>query len=462
MKKFTFIYLLLLFSSPGFAQCWKMVSVGQRHCIAIKNDGTLWGWGFNGTGGQVGNNSMSDVLSPIQISSSTDWEEVSAAPGHTVALKNDGSLWAWGGNLYGQLGDGTTNLKTVPTQIGSSSWKTVRAGGYHSLGIKSDGTLWAWGDNEFATLGDGTFTNRLVPTLISSSTDWKAVSCTLSRSVALKNDGTLWIWGLNSPALGLGFSYAGITYITTPTQIGTDTDWKMAVMGYGHVLALKANNTLWAWGGGDHGQCGNGITSNNFMPTQVGTDMDWATVEADVKASFAIKTNGTLWGWGENTNGQLGNNSFDNLLVPTQITTAANWKSVSTSSVSTTAITTDGSLFSWGYNFYGELGDGTTTDQPAPLLINACNLGIGDFADNDAFLLYPNPTHGAVTLQFDSPVNDAQLELYDLTGRLVAQYEANGPQGSWQLDFSPIATGVYVVVVQQGNQVIMQKKLQKI
>jgi alpha-tubulin suppressor-like RCC1 family protein len=307
---------LLLVSVIANAQCWKTVSVGERHSIAIQADGTLWGWGFNGDSGTVGNASNFDVLSPVQISTATDWNEVYAGVSHTFAIKLSGALWSWGNNSNGKLGNGTTSPSSTPIQIGTSTWKMVRAGSDHSVGIKSDGTLWAWGDNEKATLGDGTFVDKSVPTLISSATNWKMVSCNSSSNIALKEDGTLWVWGFNSPILGVTGMGSGTIHITVPTQVGTATDWKVAVAGNGHFLALKDNNTLWAWGGGNNGQLGNNSTTSINFPTQIGIDTDWEIVEADNQCSFGIKTNGILYAWGRNIFGNLGNGTQINILQP--------------------------------------------------------------------------------------------------------------------------------------------------
>jgi len=462
MKNTTLFLLLLLTAATSWAQCWKTISFGELHNIGIKTDGTLWGWGLN-SGGTLGNGSSEDasVLVPMQSSTATDWKEISAGQGHTVALKNNGTLWAWGNNTNGELGDGTTTQKTVPTQIGIAIWKMVVAGRTHNLGIKTDGTLWAWGDNQLATIGDGTVEDKLVPTLISSATDWKMVSGNNGRSFALKNNGTLWAWGFNSTSLGIGFDYAGVTYVTSPVQVGTDTDWKMMAVGSGYTLALKTNNALWAWGGGDFGNLGNGTTASEFFPVQIGTATDWETVAADSVTSFGIKTDGTLWGWGQNTFGQLGNNNTVNLLSPTSITTDTNWKMVSNSYSSTTALKTDDSLLTWGYNFYGQLGNGTTTDQIVPQIINTCSLGTEDFG-TAPIRLYPNPAENQVNIAYDGTVADPQLEIYDMTGRLVASHQAKGLNGTWALDLNPMATGIYVVVLKQNNRIIMQKKLQKL
>ena len=250
MKKFI-LFIAMLSTAYSYAQCWESVSVGERHVIAIQTDGTLWGWGHNGTTGKVGNNSTIPVESPVQISTATDWREIYAGTFHSFAIKNNGTLWSWGSNSKGNLGIGSTALYSlVPVQVGTSQWKMVKAGSHHSVGIKLDGTLWAWGGNEDATVGDDTFLDRAVPVLISSNTNWKMVSCNLTRNIAVKTDGTIWVWGMNSPNLGVPGMLSDVPYIKVPSQVGTDTDWKLAVSGNGYFLALKYDNSLWAWGGG--------------------------------------------------------------------------------------------------------------------------------------------------------------------------------------------------------------------
>jgi hypothetical protein len=213
-------------------------------------------------------------------------------------------------------------------------------------------------------------------------------------------------------------------------------------------------------GGGDKGNLGLGNTNASFLPTQVGTDTDWAFVEADSKSSFAIKTNGTLWAWGENWNGRLGNGTSTDLLVPTQIGTATDWASVSTSYSATLALKTDGSLFAWGSNNFMQYGNGTSTSQSTPLLITTCSLGTDDFDKSKDLILYPNPASDRVNIRFETLQGESQVEIYDLTGRLISSFTNQENQGVIALDLAPMATGVYVVVLRQGGAVLMQRKLQ--
>jgi alpha-tubulin suppressor-like RCC1 family protein len=151
---------------------WAEVSGAMYHANAVKTDGTLWHWGDISTG--------TDQATPAQIGTATTWSQVSSGPFHNVALKADGTLWAWGDNGSGELGDGTTTDQPSPEQIGTSTWTNIAAWGStdfgnNTLAIRSDGTLWAWGDNRFNQLGDGTTTTHTTPEQIGTDTDWSQV-----------------------------------------------------------------------------------------------------------------------------------------------------------------------------------------------------------------------------------------------------------------------------------------------
>ena len=442
MKKLL-LFTILLYTVTTKAQCWESVSNGETHVMAIKPNGTLWGWGhenLNGNGGNYTNQ-------PVQIGIATDWKSVHAGLQHSLGIKDSGTLWAWGSNNAGNLGTGSTAMiSTIPIQVGTATWKTVSAGGRHSLGIRINGTLWGWGWNEYATVGDGTTINRNVPVLINNSTNWKMVSCSSTKSMAVKEDGTLWGWGLNAPFLGITSETGGQTLILIPTQIGTDTDWKSVAVGSGHFLGLKNNNTLWSWGGGSAGQLGNGSTNNTFLPTQVGSDTDWAFIQADAKSSFAIKTNGTLWAWGENLWGQMGNGNQTDLLVPTQIGTASDWSMVSTSYNATVALKTDGSLFTWGSSSFGQLGTGIggpPTIQFTPLLINACNLGTENFNQKKVHL-YPNPVQNRL---FINTEETQQYQIYSILGVKISEGTLSVGSG---IECSGLTSGVYFISLTNG------------
>jgi C1A family cysteine protease len=174
------------------------IAAGYRHTLAIKSDGSLWAWGSNDFG-QLGDGTNTDRNAPVQVGTAKDWAAVSAGETHTVALKADGSLWAWGSNDHGgQLGDGTDTNRNIPVRVGNAAdWAAVSAGWGHTVALKTDGSLWAWGLNSSGQLGDDTDTNRNVPVRVGNAADWTAVLAGGYHNLALKADGSLWAWGYN-------------------------------------------------------------------------------------------------------------------------------------------------------------------------------------------------------------------------------------------------------------------------
>lgn len=367
MKKFLLLFLILSGLQIN-AQCWKTVATGAEHTVAIKADGTLWAWGFNGQG-QLGDGSWTNRNAPKKIGTAQDWKTLAIGFNHTIAQKEDGTIWAWGDNYYGQLGDGTNSGTSIPAQIGTTNdWQMIAAGSHHTVAIKTDGTLWTWGGNDFGELGDGTTIDKNIPAQIGTANDWQTVTAGYSCTIALKKDGTLWAWGYNSSwQLGDGTT----THSSLPKQIGTATDWKAISVGTGHTAALKTDGTLWAWGRNPNGALGDGTTTNKTVPTQIGTATDWKTINVGTEHSIATKTNGSLWTWGRNFYGQLGNGTNTESLVPVQIGTANSWQKAVAGSHYTVALDTDNTISTWGNNSNGQLGDGTAIDKKVPTII-AC------------------------------------------------------------------------------------------
>jgi alpha-tubulin suppressor-like RCC1 family protein len=200
----------------GDDQAWVFVSASSKNSFGIKSNGTLWAWGDNGYG-QLGDGSTSSSLTPKQIGDVFDnWVKVTPGESHTIGVKSKNynaedaiiqntTLWAWGSNFNGQLGDGTTNSSFTPKQIGDSeNWAGASSGMDHTLGKISDGTLWAWGWNAFGELGDGTTNQSNFPKQIGVDADWEIVEAGGGRSFAVKSDGTIWGWGYNNGLLGDG------------------------------------------------------------------------------------------------------------------------------------------------------------------------------------------------------------------------------------------------------------------
>lgn len=370
MKIALYATLLFLTVSKGiFAQCSYFTTIKSGpiayHTFAIKSDGTLWAWGANSSG-QLGDGTNGSKNLPVQIGSDSTWADVSAGHEHTVAIKSDGTLWTWGSDNEGQLGIGVYGSKNVPVQVGTdTTWLNVTAGKAHSLAIKTDGTLWAWGFNGAGQLGDGTHEERRVPVQVGSDSNWASVQAGYYHTFAIKKDSTIWIWGDNFMGQ-LGNGTIGLDAgASTPTQVGAASDWASISAGAFHNMALKNNGTLWVWGSDNFGESGTG--QRNLTPVQLGVASDWAGVRLGGYHSHAIKTDGSLWSWGSNVYGQLGDGTTNGRNMPVQISSGVTWASVSSGIVHSHGIQSNGSVWIWGNNEFGQLGNGNNTLKSAPI-----------------------------------------------------------------------------------------------
>ena len=297
----------------GAGTTWAAVSSGNAHTLALMSDNTLWAWGRNLYGEMGNGNTGSNNYAPGQIGSGTTWSAVSTGSYHSHALKSDGTLWAWGLNNFGQLGIGSTIDCNGPVQVGTGTdWAAVSGGGgggwvgwgSHTVALKSDNTLWTWGSNVWGQLGDPTITDcTVLPVQIGTGTTWIAASAGTWHTMALKSDGTLWGWGRG------GYGQLGngtYTDCTVPVQVGTGTTWSAVSAALEHTVALKSDGTLWAWGLNNYGELGNGTKTASNAPVQVGTGTDWAAVSSRYFFTVGRKTDGSLWAWGNNGTGQHG------------------------------------------------------------------------------------------------------------------------------------------------------------
>lgn len=296
------------------------------------------------------------------------WKYVTTGDATTYAIDSDGTLWAWGWNESGQMGIGGGDTKiSTPTQVGTNTdWKSAVAGQAYAFFIKENGTLWAVGDNSSGVsgVGDGA-TNHKVPTQVGSDSDWESVACSrfYGHSVcAIKTDGTLWAWGDGRMGqLGVG-SYASKS---TPTQVGTDTDWAQVSMGNNFTIALKKDGSLYGWGENSNKTL---FTNSKYCksPVRLGTDNDWVKVFAVVATAYGIKTDGKLYVWGASDNNMAGlnNEDLDKMSQPYEVTAVGGNVIDITGSdynrhvgVGENGVITK--IYSWGQNADGALGDGS-------------------------------------------------------------------------------------------------------
>ncbi|MGB1205791.1 MAG: RCC1 domain-containing protein [Chitinophagales bacterium] len=401
---------------------WQSIETGYIHSFGIQSDGSLWAWG-NNVYSQLGNGSTTDSNIPIQIGSATWQSIVAGGGGHSLGIQSDGSLWAWGRNTFGQLGNGNIATSNIPIQIGSATWQSIVAGYVHSLGIQSDGSLWAWGRNNSGQLGNGNNNDSNIPIQIGTATNWQSIETGYVHSLGIQSNGTLWAWGRNlSGQLGNGSN----TDSNIPIQIGTATNWQSVIAADNHSFGIQSDGTLWAWGRNVNGQLGNGSNTTSNIPIQIGS-ATWQSIAAGYVHSLGIQSDGSLWAWGNNGNGQLGNGNNTDSNIPIQISSATNWQSVIAAANHSLGIQSDGSLWAWGRNNYGQLGNGSTTDSNIPVQI-------GYYEES----VIVNVCNGAIDISISDPCSCGNpLNVIDAAGTIVLFHETvsiTAPAGqTWNL-----------------------------
>ena len=344
---------------------WYAQSVAGN--ISYSGVASLFIWGKD-TNGSLGQNSQVDYSSPVQIPGTT-WQYMGHASSstndtdHAFAIKTDGTLWTWGSGGTGQLGQNNRTSYSSPIQIPGSNWGSyAEVVGQSSFAIKTDGTLWAWGKNDsgYGRLGLNNKTNYSSPAQIPGTT-WHKIETYSICSMATRTDGTLWSWGYGGYGrLGLNAN----TNYSSPKQV-PGTTWGTSMSGGGNSAgAVKTDGTLWMWGYNNYGQVGQDNTTAYSSPRQVpGTT--WSKISCQTNSTIALKTDGTLWAWGYNDNGNLGLNNRTKYSSPVQIP-GTTWSNLVSTSQSTIAVKTDNTMWSWGSNSYGELGVNSETKYSSP------------------------------------------------------------------------------------------------
>ena len=314
----------------GYLTSITAIMGGEHENYALKSDGTLWAWGGNFTG-QLGNGNYTNTLVPVQVSGLVSVTALGGRGYHNLAVTADGAIWAWGWNRNGELGHDTSaspcpyglygTCSNVPRQvIGISHPLTVTGGGFFSLALMPDHTLMAWGRNNHGELGDGTYTDRPAPVhvIISVLSNVVNVSAGWFHAVALTANGRVWTWGDNNAGeIGLGLT--STVGMNAPVQVPGLSNVIAVSGGDGFTAALLSNGTVWTWGYNGFGQLGDGTYTDRSSPVQVKNLTNVIYLAARDYHVLVIKSDGSVWAWGSGTYGELGDNVFANSPVPVQV-----------------------------------------------------------------------------------------------------------------------------------------------
>ncbi|MFC1857237.1 putative Ig domain-containing protein, partial [Thermodesulfobacteriota bacterium] len=411
----------------GHIKSKPQISGGRYHTLSLKDDGTVLAWGGNYFG-QLGDGTTEDRYFPTKVKGVGGIgylnEIIKISNGayyHSLALNSNGEVWAWGINYYGGLGDGTTEDRHTPVQVkgeGAVGFLTdvidIANSCYCSIALKKDGTVWAWGENTYGNLGDGTTEDSHTPVQVKGEegigflTDIVAIGGSGLHWLALRSDGTVWAWGFNSyGGLGDGTTTDHSTPVQVKGQGGvgylSDVVDISITDGGAHSFAIKKDSTVWAWGGSNYnyGVLGDGTTANRYTPVQVkgeggiGYLSNVIKVSGGSRSNLALKADGTVWAWGRNDYYQLGDGTKEDHYTPVQVKNEDgighlnDIVDIDAGGINSFAIKSTGQVLSWGFNDQGELGDGTIYTRSVPVKVKDEN--------------------GVCWLDLDSPVNQAPL-----------------------------------------------------
>ena len=360
------------------------IDTGRYFSLALDENGALWAWGSNGSH-QISKDATYQYITPVRIELPAPVARFACGSDHVLAVGRDGRLWSWGYNGNGQLGLGHTNAVSGAVEITKPSGMgvvvSVVASGNVSYALDAAGKMWSWGYNGYGQLGDGTYTNRNAPVAVDTSTGVPAIKLIVSgesHAMAAAGDGSIWTWGYNgSGQLGRG----NTTGSNKPVKITTGLTLANTLgAGSNHSLAVSPSGFVWGWGTNNNGQLGINSTSSSDSPVQTASVSGWSDivqVAGGSNHSLALKRDGSIWSWGHNSYGQLGRGDNSQRVISTQIT---NLKLVDDDSDS------DGLPDSWERFYFGNLlqtGTGVNVANGVTNLIAYANGLNPTVADND-------------------------------------------------------------------------------
>ncbi|HSA24167.1 MAG TPA: hypothetical protein P5076_22090 [Myxococcota bacterium] len=333
--------------------------------MALKSDGTVWTWGWNNHG-QLGDGTTEDRFTPVQASGVTGVVGIAAGAQHAMVLKADGTVWTWGLNDHGQLGDGTTLDSHAPVQVdGLTGVSAIAAGVSHSLALKSDGTVWAWGANNYGQLGDGTWSDQHAPVQVAGAADVVAIASGCNHGLALRSDGTAWAWGAGyygELANGANSDQTGLVQMMLDAA-NPFTGAVVVAAGCDHSLVLRDDGTAWSAGNNPDGQLGDGSTSARNYLVQIVELTEAKAIAGANPGTLILREDGTVWVAGKPIgDGTWSSHSTTPLAIPGLAGAAA----IGAGGEHMLVIVSGGAVWAWGDNQYGQVGSGMGSDSWRP------------------------------------------------------------------------------------------------
>ncbi len=439
------------------AQCsetgWKTFSQGETFSVGLKEDGTIWMWGQN-INGILGNGSGTTTIvqHPTQIGTANDWDEISVGRWFVLAKKTNNDLYGWGDNAYGNLATGNLTDQYSPVKM-AENVKSFSAGYHHSMIVKTDGTMWGVGYNDWGGLGMGTSVGYYTSWQQESSlaTNWAKTFAGYYNSFGIKTNGTLWSCGTNVEGQTGTGATGGESDVFV--QIGTDTNWDMVSCGVYHVLGRKTTGKLFGWGFSANGRLGIvGAGAQYFRtPQPIVADKEFGWIATSWDGSAITDFQGKLYVFGVNHGGTTGTGADTNNLAPQLINDTTDWIRVANriGGFHFGALKADKSLRAWGTDNYYQLGngDGTATNSSVPTKVTCTDgLGVNDVAKNNTVTLYPNPAKDVINLSSKEKISD--VKIYNTAGVLI---KTNVNVTDNKVNISQLKPGVYVVKINNTN-----------
>jgi alpha-tubulin suppressor-like RCC1 family protein len=440
MKKIILI-TLAFWANYGYSQCFVKIANGNKHALAIADDGSLWGWGSNNVGEAGIPDSGNFIRKPTRVGTKTNWKEISCGGNHSMALNTDNELYTWGFNFYGQLGLGNLNNAYEPVKV-DGEWKYIEAGDFTSFAIDIDGRLLGCGSGENGRMGGNQNKNYQTFTQVANGNDWKAVSSNGAFTLALKTNGSLFATGNNGNGqFGNGNTTNSNFWIAAASTL---TNIDKIYTGNAYSCVITNNGSLYSWGANNMGQLGHNGTTQQTLPVIAANNVK--DVVFGQSSTMWMKDSG-VYSCGSNTYFQArpGSNGI--------VTTPYKWPNFDAPKLiamgmSSSMVVTEQGLFTWGLNDRGICATGNLTDVTSPTLAVPCApviSAIKSLNTKNTIVLYPNPASEFITIASETPTT---FKLVNGNGIEILTFSI---EQNYSLPITQLSAGVYFLQSKEGS-----------